>query len=78
MEDKQLQNLKHKILDYKRFSFIFLFIGAFINIGSALPFAGKTTGKADTLMIASFIFIIISLLFYRSLYKAKKLYEEKR
>jgi hypothetical protein len=78
MEDQERQKIKHKIIDYKRFSFIFLFMGAFLNIGAALPFDGKTTGRADALMLTSFVFLIISLLFYWGLTKAKKLYEEKR
>jgi len=76
MKEHKLMMLKHKIIDYKRFSFIFLFISAFLNIGSALPFDGKTEGKAEFLLMTSFVFLITSLLFYWRLRKAKKRYEE--
>jgi len=76
VNNPELHKLKNKIIDYKRFSFIFLFISAFLNIGSALPFDGKTEGKAEFLLMSSFAFLIISLLFYWRLRKAKRTYEE--
>lgn len=76
MKEQHIQAIKHKIIDYKRFSFIFLFISAFLNIGSALPFEGKTIEKTDILLVASFVFLVIALIFYWGLRRAKRQYEE--
>ncbi|MGV3488138.1 MAG: YrhC family protein [Tuberibacillus sp.] len=76
MNDHQLKHLKLKMVDFKRFSLIFLFISAFLNIGSALPFDGKTEGKAEIMILTSFLFLFISLFFYWRMRKAKKAYEE--
>ncbi|WP_027724657.1 YrhC family protein [Tuberibacillus calidus] len=75
-KDREMKQLKHKITDYKRFSFIFLFISAFLYIGSALPMDGKTAGRAEGLMIAGLVFLLVAFVFYWRLQVAKKRYEE--
>lgn len=71
MEEREQKSLRLKMLDYQRFSFIFMFLGAFLYIGTIIPFAGKTEMKTNMLTFASLAIIIVSLLFYWRMRKAK-------
>ncbi|WP_085523285.1 YrhC family protein [Tuberibacillus sp. Marseille-P3662] len=75
MSDNQLHQLKNKMTDYQRFSLIFLFLSAFIFVGSVIPFAGRTALKADVLALISMGCVTIALLFYWRMRKAKEAYE---
>jgi hypothetical protein len=64
MNERELVTLMKNVTDYKRFSFIFLFLSAFLYIGSLLPYDGKTTYNTSLVMLASFGLLLISVFFY--------------
>ncbi|TCP32301.1 YrhC-like protein [Scopulibacillus darangshiensis] len=72
MDEKKQKDLQVKITDNQRFSLIFMFLGAFLYIGTLVPFDGKTIFKSEVLMFSSLGAIIIALVFYQQMRKAKK------
>nr|WP_239541465.1 YrhC family protein [Pullulanibacillus pueri] len=71
-----MQKLKTKIIDYKRFSFIFLYLAAFLYMGSLIPFEGKTLIKSEILMGASVLLIVISIGFFILMRRASDRYHQ--
>lgn len=69
---KRRKSLQYKIIDYRRFSFLFLFLSAFLNAGTWIPFQGKTEAKMAILSIASFLLISLAALTYWRMEAAKK------
>ncbi|MFC4618092.1 YrhC family protein [Camelliibacillus cellulosilyticus] len=76
MDEQKRRALYYKIMDYKRFSFIFLCISAFLYLGSTLPFNGKTMMKTEALMLSSFALLAVSMIFYWRMRVAKADYEK--
>ncbi|GGE43147.1 hypothetical protein GCM10011391_22460 [Pullulanibacillus camelliae] len=76
MTDREKNALKLKVVDFRRFGFIFLFLGAFLFMGSVLPFENKTIIKADILVGASLLMLLISILFLWRMKRAAKQYDE--
>ncbi|WKB36876.1 YrhC family protein [Terrilactibacillus sp. S3-3] len=73
MNDRDRQkNLYYKVTDYRRFSFLFLFLAVFLYAGTWIPFQGKTEAKLEILSVASFILISLAALAYWRMAKAKK------
>jgi hypothetical protein len=76
MTEKELVNLKKNMNDYKSFSFIFLFLSAFLYIGSLLPYDGKTTYNTSLVMLASFGILLISVFFYWMMRRGQNIYNK--
>ncbi|MFC7393262.1 YrhC family protein [Scopulibacillus cellulosilyticus] len=76
MNERELKNLKHKAIDYQRFSFIFMFLSVFLYIGTLIPFQGKTAAKSEILTFGCLGIMIIALLFFWRMKAAKKKLEQ--
>ncbi len=71
-----INDLKIKIADYKRFSFMLLSLSAFLYIGSIIPFEGKEGMDQIVLLAVSYCSIGIALFFYRKITIWKKIVKE--
>ncbi len=78
MRDKPLHKLKADIVDYQRFSLIFLFLSAYLFLGSALPFEDKTQVQTMETFLGSLLLLGISAFFYRKMRQALEVYEKKQ
>jgi hypothetical protein len=76
MTEKEQVTLKKNMNDFKRFSFIFLFLSAFLYIGSILPYDGKTTYNTSLVMLASFVLLLISVFFYWMMRRGQNIYNK--
>ncbi|MCF6138026.1 YrhC family protein [Pseudalkalibacillus berkeleyi] len=72
MSKEMVRNIKDKIADFKRFSFVLLSLSAFLYIGSIVPFEGKETADQLILLSASYTSIGVALVFYRKISVWKK------
>lgn len=72
MDEKQLTELKHKLVDYKNYSMVLLVMSAFLSVGSVIPFNGRTNLDQIVLSLAGLAFILASIFFYRKLAKIKE------
>lgn len=72
MDDKTLQALKDKMIDFKRFSFILLSLCGFLSIGLVLPTV--TLDEKSYFIVISIIvgLLICSILFHRSAMVCKR------
>lgn len=73
MGEKKLTTLKHKVIDYKNYSMVLLFMSAFLSLGSITPFDGKTVLEQVVLMWTGVVFIMTSVFFFL---RARKLREQ--
>lgn len=77
MDKSRLADLKSKMIDYKRFSFILLSLSAFMAIGLLLPTGALA--ERDSLIIIGFIFlsVIAALNLHRTAMSIReKIFEE--
>lgn len=75
-DDKQQKELRLKMMDYRKFSFIFFFLGSFLYAGALLPLAGRTEMKTVLLYIGTAVLYGISLFFYWSIRSLREKLEE--
>ncbi|HET7628377.1 MAG TPA: YrhC family protein [Bacillales bacterium] len=71
MEDQKISKVRNKMTDYTHFAFTLLFLSAFMELGSVLPFPGKTGRDQILLSLAAFAFILAGLWFHRKVLKLK-------
>ncbi|MBM7645845.1 hypothetical protein JOD45_002064 [Scopulibacillus daqui] len=76
MSERELKDLKLKVIDYRRFSFIFMILSMFLYIGTLIPFQGKTVEKTEILTCSCLGVMIIALLFFWRMQVAKKKLEK--
>lgn len=75
MKDNQ-QELRLKMMDYRKFSFIFFFLGSFLYLGAMLPLAGRTEMRTVLLYVVSVVLYGVSLTFYWSIRSLRNKLEE--
>lgn len=77
MEEKQLQDLQHKIEDYRRFAFTLLSLSSFLFIGLIIPRGEGVIVEPVILLTVIVVSLAIAMFFHRkSLACNKKLWEE--
>ncbi|WLD92177.1 YrhC family protein [Alkalihalobacillus sp. AL-G] len=76
MSKAMVKDLKIKIADYKRFSFVLLGLSAFLYLGSIIPFEGKQGIDQIILLAISYSAIGVALFFYRKITIWKKVIKE--
>ncbi|HET7657381.1 MAG TPA: YrhC family protein [Bacillales bacterium] len=76
MDEKNRAALKHKVVDYKNYSMVLLFMSAFLSIGSIIPFTGKTVVDQIVLMWTGVAFILMSVFFFKRMKKIRKQLED--
>lgn len=76
MNKKQLEEVQLKIVDYRKFSFIFFFLGSFLYLGAMLPLAGRTETRTVLLYVLSLVLYGISLAFYKTTRSLRNKLEE--
>lgn len=77
MDEKKLQDLKSKVIDYKRFSYILLSLCGFLSMGLVLPTI-TLDGKNFIIVIALIFSLLIgAIAFHRSAMNyERKIYNE--
>lgn len=75
VQEQEVKLLKRNREDYKRFSFIFLFLSTFLYIGSLLPYDGKSPFNTSLVMLASCSLLVISMIFYLLMKRMEKKYK---
>ncbi|WEG14107.1 YrhC family protein [Pullulanibacillus sp. KACC 23026] len=75
IQEKEIEMMKKNRNDYKRFSFIFLYLSTFLYIGSLLPFDDKSTLNTSYCMLASCLLLSVSLFFYTLMRRLEKKYK---
>lgn len=77
MDEKKINDLKNKVVDFKRFSFILLSLCGFLSVGLILP--SISLAKEGYLLVISLIVVLLvsSIFFHRSAMACeRKLYSE--
>ncbi|WP_078552705.1 YrhC family protein [Bacillus alkalicellulosilyticus] len=63
MDEKQLQTLKDKVVDYRRYAYILLSISIFLFIGLLIP--NETTLGPEYMVAVVFIMLFTAVVFNR-------------
>ncbi|MFA9557139.1 YrhC family protein [Evansella sp. AB-rgal1] len=76
MDEKKIIDLKNKVIDLKRFSFILLALCGFLAIGLVLP-DGAVAPEHQAIMVGlNFILLFAALFFHRSAMAAQRIINE--
>ncbi|ADU29808.1 YrhC family protein [Evansella cellulosilytica] len=77
MSDKKINELKNKVIDFKRFAFILLALCGFISLGLVLPHE-SVAPHHQTIMIGMLVvMLMMAFVFHRiAMHSQQKLYEE--
>jgi uncharacterized membrane protein YiaA len=75
--DNKKSNIAAKMHDYRRFAIILLCVGSFFYLGTILPAEGKTEYSTAGYLLASVVFLAVSIACFMQATKYKKNLVEK-
>ncbi|HEX6922291.1 MAG TPA: YrhC family protein [Bacillales bacterium] len=78
MNEKRQSVFKSKMVDYKRFSVVLLFVSAVLSMGAVVPFQGRTGFDELLLSAAGIVFMIGAGLFYLKADRMKQQFENEQ
>ncbi|MGM7683050.1 YrhC family protein [Cytobacillus sp. Hm23] len=73
MDEKQLRDLKFKIVDFTRIAFVLIAISVFLYLGVIINQHVQEATNVNLLMAMTYIFLLVAFLLFNTVIKYKKI-----